>query len=126
MKSSNKQYQSLLILRNLARAYAEIAATRMQKTRKSVLVNREFAVGINNLFRQILYSYPSSRERRDKPLTFLSSNGRPVAVLFSANTGLYGSIIRETFDLFYKAISDIDIEVTIVGRLGELFCSLFS
>ncbi len=63
---------------------------------------------------------PSSeqREKGKEKITFLAHNGKTVAVYLSANTGLYGDIVRKTFDLFMKDAQTGGIEATIVGKHG--------
>lgn len=117
---------SLELLRSLSQAYAEIAAVRMQKVRKSVLVNRDFFASIREIFDEVLSSYGDEIRRLQKSqnkggeITFLAHNGLTVAVFFSANTGLYGDIIQRVFNKFLNDVRNNDVEVTIVGRMGRL------
>lgn len=113
-------------LHTLVTAYEEIASIRMKKTRDSVLMNRQFQDAVSNVFEQVRASYAhqvmelaKSREGRGaKKITFLAHNGKTVALLLSANTGLYGDIVKKTFDLFTKEIRQGVSEATIVGRQG--------
>jgi len=117
---------SLELLRSLSQAYAEIASVRMQSVRKSVLVNRDFFSSIREIFEEVLSSYGEEIKRLQKlqnrggEITFLAHNGLTVAVLFSANTGLYGDIIQRVFSKFLNDVRNNDVEVTIVGRMGRL------
>ena len=98
----------------------------MKKTRDSVLKSRYFLKEINGIFEQVKLSY--AREARmlakkrgivgQEKITFLAHNGKTVAVWISANTGLYGSIVQETFDVFMKEVKKGKSEATIIGRYG--------
>jgi len=39
--------------------------------------------------------------------------------VISANTGLYGNIIRETLNLFVKHVKETKSDIVIIGRLGR-------
>lgn len=107
--------------------YGEIAAGRMKSIRKKVLTNREFIEGINNIFKDTLALYvkrlsdlyKSGRLKKTGRVTFLSHNGKTVAVLISANTGFYGDVVKRIYKSFINEIKNSDAEIAIVGRLGK-------
>ena len=113
-------------LRTLVRAYEEIASIRMRKTRDSVVKNRQFQSEINDIFEQVRASYAKEvnelarkkGKKGAKTVTFLAHNGKTVAVLLSANTGLYGDIVQKTFEQFMSEVNIGKSEVTVVGRHG--------
>lgn len=116
-------------LKELVEIYGQIASIRMKKIRDSVLKNRDFVNAINDIFRDSLRSYAKkktlskSQKNADK-VTFLSHNGKTVAVFISANTGFYGEVIQTVFRKFLDDIhSNPGYEITIIGRLGR---SLFA
>jgi ATP synthase F1 gamma subunit len=125
-KQIQQELTELMVLKSLTQSYAEIASSRMMKTRDSVLRNRNFLEAINDIFKEVRNSYKEevvklARKRNLKSgekITFLSHNGKTVAVLLSSNSGLYGEIVQKTFDLFLRAVQEEDVEATIVGRLG--------
>jgi len=114
-------------LKNLAEVYGEIAAVRMMRIRDFVLRNREFLSAIESIFKDTLSSYArqlselvqEGKIKEGGRVTFLAHNGKTVAVLISANTGLFGEVVRETFEKFIKDVRKEDVEVTIIGRLGK-------
>ena len=125
-KEIEAELNQLTALQILVRVYEEIASYRMKKTRESVLRNRLFLKKIDEVFEQVRLSYAQevnelAREKgkpgREK-ITFLAHNGKTVSVLLSANTGLYGAIVRKTFELFLKDVQTGQVEATIVGRHG--------
>lgn len=114
-------------LKEMVQAYEEIAATRMRRIRDSVLQTRDFLDGINQIFHQVQSSYKNEIVRLMKQkkikdpskVTFLKRNGKTVFVLLSANTGLYGNIIKTTFDLFLESLrKETTADAVIIGRLG--------
>ena len=111
-------------LQNLVDSYEQIASARMKRTRESVLVNREFLAEINEVFEEVRRSYVkevltlAKQRKRTKTITFLAHNGKTVSLFLSANTGLYGDIVKRTFEEFIKEAETGSTEVTIVGRNG--------
>lgn len=129
-RSLAKSSEQLALLETITKAYGEIAAQRMQKTRKSVLVVRTFLQEIFDLFYEVRVGYFNELQKnprnKNKDITFLSHNGKQVALLLSANTGLFGDIIKKTFDLFLAEAKSGKSEVTIVGKQGlNFFTSQF-
>jgi F-type H+-transporting ATPase subunit gamma len=131
-KTIKEEMGQLEVLRNLVRAYEEIASFRMKKTRDSVLYNRAYQDSINAIFEEVRTSYIKQARallkkrggKKASKLTFLAHNGKTVAVFLSANTGLYGEIVKKTFDAFIEEIRLKNSESTIVGRHGlSLFLS---
>ena len=51
-------------------------------------------------------------------LTFIDRNGKTLFLLLSSNTGLYGDIVRKTFNLFLELIKKEKADAAIVGRVG--------
>ncbi|MCL5970227.1 MAG: F0F1 ATP synthase subunit gamma [Patescibacteria group bacterium] len=117
----------LFSLRGMVEAYEEIAASRMRRIRDSVLKNRDFLFGLNEVFHQVQKSYKSEIERlmktkklKDKSkITFLKKNGKKIYILLTSNSGLYGSIIRKTFNLFLENIKKENCDAAVIGRLGK-------
>lgn len=122
----DENISQLMGLNTMTQAYEEIASIRMKRTRDSVLSNRQFLADLNKVFDQVRVSYArqvaalaqAEGEKGAKKITFLAHNGKTVSVLLSANTGLYGDIVRKTFDLFLEEVHQDKTEVTIVGRHG--------
>jgi F0F1-type ATP synthase gamma subunit len=128
--SSRKKLQNEYILinsmRGMVEAYEEIAAMRMRKVKKSVLQNRDFLSGLNDIYQRLSYTYKLYLEKvrhahRAKTWSPLDTNGKTISVLLSANTGLYGDIIRRTYSLFLENIKNTETDVVIVGRVGKQF-----
>ncbi len=123
-KELKEELVSLEEFLTMVEAYEEISALRMRKVKKSVLKRREFMQGLNEAFAYIAYSYKIFRKSAKKGAKdeILNTNGKTVLVLLSSNTGLYGEIIRKTFDLFMKDANEKkSADLIIVGRLGKSF-----
>jgi ATP synthase F1 gamma subunit len=127
--NKNKLTEEMAILSSIhtiVETYEEIAAMRMRKVKKSVLQNREFLSGLNEIFQQVEHSYAEEiealhkgRQRGNSSVPSISNNGKTVHVLLSANTGLYGDLIKKTFSLFVKESVESNSDMAIIGRLGR-------
>ncbi|RJR28497.1 hypothetical protein C4564_05355 [Candidatus Microgenomates bacterium] len=124
-KEKQKEIKELGGFETLTRAYSQIASAHMKRTRGSVLLNRQFLAAINDVFEDVRASYAeeilklANRRKHKESVTFLSHNGKTVAVFLAANTGLFGDIIQRTFNIFVKDISTSNMEAVVVGRLGK-------
>ena len=111
-------------LNDMVQAFEEIAASRMMHSRQSVLSNRNFIEELNLIFAEVIASYKKQLEKKSKgkkstlDLSFLHKNNKTLYLLVSANTGLYGSLVKRTFDLFNKSAKLNQGDVAIIGRLG--------
>lgn len=118
---------SLGDLKNVVDSYEEIAATRIRRTRDSVLRSRNFLEELNTIFLEVKASYKNRVEMMmkakgkadPKKFSFLDRNGKTLYVFISANTGFYGEIIRKTFDLFIKNERMRNADIAIIGKLGQ-------
>jgi F0F1-type ATP synthase gamma subunit len=128
----NQEIQDLKMLKELSRAYAEIASIKMQKTRDSVLYKRKYLDHVNEVFDEVRLFYLNKQKflrknifsRSPRGITFLAHNGKNVAVFLSANTRLYGELVPKTFELFMSDVKDKGSEATIVGKVGmQMFTS---
>ena len=102
-------------LKIVMETYQEIAASRMQHVRTSVISSRDFLLSINIVFQQVKSSYKTNNLPKKN---FIKYNGKTIFILISANTGLYGDIIARTFDLFAKEIRKEQGDIAIIGRVG--------
>jgi ATP synthase F1 gamma subunit len=129
-KELNLESEFLDTLHTILETYEEIAATRMGRIRSSVLGNRVFLLEINEIFQQVKTSYKAQIEmfmknkriKDPSKLTFIKKNGKTLYVFVSANTGLYGDIIRKTYEVFIDNLKRKPGDVAILGKLGlEIF-----
>lgn len=131
-KELTRETEFLATLRTILETYEEIAATRMARIRSSVLASRDFLLEINAIFQQVKSSYKTQidllmKQKKVKDpskLTFINRNGKTLYVFISANTGLYGEIIRRTYDVFIETFKKTPGDIVILGKLGlEIFNS---
>jgi ATP synthase F1 gamma subunit len=126
MKTNKKLLQGMKSLSNMMQviqAYQEIAAMRMRRVKESVLQNRHFLEGLNEIYSQVDLSYRSEGAflRKKNNSVVRKTNGKTVTLLLSANTGLYGDITRRTFDLFIADVKENDTDIVIIGKYGKRF-----
>lgn len=124
-KTIDIEIAELNILKIISRAYAQIASIRIRNMRNTVLISRDYLQEINQVFESVLESYYKEAQRianksrkKGTKITFLSHNGRNVAVFLSANSRLYGDLIVRTFRAFLDFAHKNDVEVTIIGKYG--------
>ena len=121
-----REIDFLNTLKEILETYEEIAATRMARIRTSVLGSRDFLLEINAIFQQVKSSYQAAidllmKKKRIKDpskLTFVKRNGKTLYIFVSANTGLYGDIIKKTYDVFIDNLKKTPGDVVIMGKLG--------
>lgn len=125
-KQVSEEIKNVHTLRDVVDAYEKISATKMQNIRSSVLQNRDFLEDINIVFQQVKKSYRDQltalmkkQNIKRKKLSLIKTNGKTLFVLLSANTGLYGSILRKTYDLFKEYALKENGDILVIGKLGH-------
>lgn len=129
VKGLSQELTELRVIHGVVTAYQEIAANHMQEIREQVLTKRDFFVDVNEIYQEVIRSYRRDIEKLAKKeqakasesLSLLKRNGKTVFVFLSANTGLYGSIIRNTFNLFLQEMkaTSPSPDIVILGELGK-------
>lgn len=125
-----EEMQALDSLKSLAENYEEIAATKMQRIRDTVLENRDFLSELSDVYVDLKSSYPKEikeflfkRKNFDTTITpLLQKNGKLLMVYLSSNGRLYGPVTKKTFDLFIKDLKAKNKEKTdivIIGTAGK-------
>lgn len=122
------QIENLDQLDSMVTTYEEIAASRIKQSRESVLRSRSFMSDISLVFFDVIASYKKQvellmkikRAKNLKDFSFINKNGRTLYLLVSANTGLYGNITKRTFDLFLNNTKEKDVDIAIIGKLGQI------
>lgn len=127
MQDIKHELEALEYLKNVVESYQEIASIRMRRVKKAVLMNREFLLGIKSIFAEVKHSYSNSiaklkfKKMKFKGPSIRKTNGKECVVLLSANTGLYGDILKKTFDDFIQYVSQKNVDIIIVGKVGRRF-----
>ncbi len=118
MKQKLHQYTTALeTLQQITETYQEIASVRMRKAKDAVLQNRDFYNPLLEIYQNVSNIYFQLNHKTFRQET----NGRSLALLFTSNTGLYGSINRGVFDLFMKTQADSQSDLAVAGRLGKIW-----
>lgn len=125
-KQVTDEIQDVNALRDVVDSYEKISATKMQNIRSQVLQNRDFLEELNYVFQQVKKSYKDQLEllmkkekiKTDK-ISLIKTNGKTLFVLLSANTGLYGSILNKTYQLFRNYVLNQQGDILIIGKLGR-------
>jgi ATP synthase F1 gamma subunit len=129
-KELTHEVDFLTTLRAVLETYEEIAATRMTRIRSTVLRSRDFLFEMNAIFQQVKTSYraqidalmKNKRTKDASKFTFIKRNGKTLHLFVSANTGLYGELIRKTFEVFVENLKKEPADVVILGKIGlEMF-----
>lgn len=117
--------KNLNTFKDLVQAYSEVAALRVQRLRQAVLQNRSFMGGLQEIYESLKFTYRREilrlRKGKNLPegkLSLLRRNGKTAYVLVSASTGLYGDLIKKTYELFKSTLNGEEGDVVMVGRLG--------
>lgn len=110
IKTLINETKSTFEMKGLMEVYEELAAIKMQKIRQSILAAREFFDSISRISVEIGTDFEDIKDTDRK---------QTAAVFVSANTGLYGQIIYETFSLFIDFVKKNDVDVFIIGNVGE-------
>lgn len=131
----DRRIQEVKDFRRIAQTYEEVAALRMRKIKDYVIHSREFLSGLAGVYARVKISYteaikdllqakgiknPADQQDYIEKMNFEKKNGKDVLVFLSANTGLYGEIIKKVFDYFCAQI-DPTVDIAIIGRLGKLW-----
>lgn len=120
-KEIYQRINDLGAIQNITDVYQQVAAIRMRKIKDTVVQNRNFYESLSKVYMETRRFYIDRIARGGKyaPKYLGKTNGKSVAVLISANTGLYGGVTRNVFDLFIKDQLNSNDDLVITGRLGR-------
>ena len=120
-KEVKNQIENLQTIQNITDVYQQVAAMRMRKVKDGIINNRSFYQKLLEIYLETQGCYQKTARPDRKYVTEYSknANGRSVAVLLSSNTGLYGSVIRDTFERFVGDASKSNDDLVVVGQLGR-------
>ena len=106
-------------LRGLVTAYEEIAVTRIERVRKSVLDARSFREGLSSVYsdvqtvnqQQIAAILAKKKELKKKQ--------KEVAVLLSTNTRLSGKVTSTTTRYYIEQVQKRNADIMVIGQVGK-------
>lgn len=118
--SSKDTVSYLKNFQRITQTYQEIAASRMQRVKHSVLQNREYLEETRSIYHEVVNSYKEyiARRIKDEKEDAAEKKKQKVCILLSANTKLYGGIIKKVFDDFFTYIKETDTDIIIAGKTG--------
>lgn len=128
LKDIVNEIEELFNMRYLVDAYEEIASMRMRRIRSSVLVHRAFAQELSEIYQELTDSYRkeiikliSDKDKKNKSnsLSVRKHNGKVGTVFLSANSGLFGDILRKTYTAWIQHVDTRQSEPIIVGSYGK-------
>lgn len=122
--------EALNSLKDLAESYEEIAVTRMQNIKDSVLKTRDYLADLSDVFVDLKASYGrevkelmARRKKGDKTMIpMLQKNGKTLLVYSSSNGKLYGSVTQKTYKLFIQDLKKPEAQaadIAIIGSAGK-------
>lgn len=95
-------------IRGLMEVYEEIAATKMQKIRKTVTASSDYFESLAHLSDAVALDLDNGFEGKNKS----------AAIFLSANTGLYGDLIDKVMVSFVDFVKKSNVDTFIAGSLG--------
>ncbi len=132
-KAAQNNYNDLKDMNTIVLTYEEVAAIRMQRIRSVVLQKRSFVEELEHVYSIVRRMYKNDimnllKKKRISDTRILNrKNGKTIAVFIGANTGLYGDIVRRTFEYFYNDVKDHpDYDLAIVGRMGKVLAEEYN
>lgn len=125
-KEIGNEIIGLFTLNDLVKTYEEIAASRMQKTRSSVIQNRSFVFDLGLLYQDVKSSYRNQlislmQKKKIKDVenvSLIKRNGKTVVVFVAANTRLYGDLIQKNLAMVRALIAKGPCDLVVIGKLG--------
>lgn len=108
LKQIVEEAKNTVEIKGLVGVYEEIAATKMQKIRDSVVNAQEYFEGLANLAEDVALDLSGSYTTKKKD----------AAVFLSAETGLYGDLIDRVLVSFVDFVKKEKVDVFVVGKLG--------
>jgi F0F1-type ATP synthase gamma subunit len=117
----NSALGELANFESLTETFTEIAATRMQRVRDGVVKSRDFVSGINVIFGEVKANYEQeiAALKRATITNNRKNNGKTAVVFISANTGLYGDIVKRIFYTFLEDVKTHQADAIIIGKVGQ-------
>jgi len=126
MRTVKETQEDLLFLNDfhdLMETYEEIAAIRMRKVKKSVLMEREFLRGLSDVFKFVEMAYDTFLIKlgnlKKGKRHFLKTNNKDVRVLMSSNMGLYGEVIHKTINKYVSDLRSDKADIVVIGKVGK-------
>jgi ATP synthase F1 gamma subunit len=120
-KDVKNEITDLSAIQDITNTYEQVAATRMRKIKDTIVQNRDFYESLSEIYFETQRCYQESAVHEKKFVSKYSnsSGGGSVAVLLTANTGLYGKVVKEVYNQFVKDSINSKNDLVVVGQQGR-------
>lgn len=127
-KEIETQITNLESTLEVAEVYQQVAAMRMRKIKTSVMKSRDFYNALLEIYAETQNCYLNSKSTGKKavPSFKRKHNGKTVMVLISANTGLYGNVIKEAYEQFIRDQKNLKCDLVVIGRVGRIWTQVLN
>ena len=124
LKYIKKEIPILQSLHTVAQVYQETSIVKIQEVRAGVLTTRDYLSGLSHIYSELKTSQSNEIVKLAKSSKSAKAKSgklqKTLLILLSANTKLYGEIVKDVYRLFIEALkNEPNADVMIVGRLGE-------
>lgn len=129
LKEIVREVEDLFSMKQLVTTYEEIASMKMQRLRGNVLARRSFIYELAELYQELITSYKEQilellkykKRQKDSKSNYSvrAVNGKTACVFLSANSGLFGEILRKTYKEFITFADQHNAEPIIIGEFGK-------
>ena len=109
--------KTLTQIRGMAEVYEEHAAMHLSRIREDIVKSRDFFEKLGQLAVEV---------GTDNIAATAATGGSQVSILVTANEGLYGDIIEQTFRLFLAFITTHTTDVFVIGTSGNQMMRTFA
>ena len=125
LKQITSEIDELFRFKDLTGAYEEIASMKMRRIRGTVLFNRDFIYALAEIYREVSVSNRNEllrlikEKKKTNDFALRPHNGKTAVIFLSANSGLFGAILKNAYQEFIKYIDSHPGEPIIVGEFGK-------
>lgn len=122
LKEIKENLETISTIKNIVRAYQEIANLRMKLIREKVLKNREFFKKLSDTYQRIKSAYLFSLKKgwvRKRKTSFLQPKKKSVVIFLSANKFFYGTLILDIWQKIQEYLKEKGADLAVVGRIGK-------
>jgi ATP synthase F1 gamma subunit len=127
LKNIVDEIEQTMEIKSIVTAYEEIASLKMRRIRENVVSNRDLIIELSDIYRQILTSYKNQivelmnkkKIKNNAALSVREHNNKTACIFISADSGLFGSILKKTYQEFADYIQKNDVEPVIMGGFGR-------
>lgn len=120
-KEGKSRIADLTAIQDITNTYEQVAAMRMRRVKDTIVQNRDFYESLSEIYFETQRCYQENLTREKKYVSRYSNGvgGGNVVVLLTANTGLYGKVVKEIYSQFVKDNVNSKNDLVIVGEQGR-------